>query len=80
MAASARQSLQPRPQQNNSFGTVQTKALAVRRGLFLQCDSLFDERILQLQTVLKRKCHMTFTEVWTRAEAKIEPVLRHVQP
>ena len=47
---------------------------------FLQCDSLFDERILQLQTVLKRKCHMTFTEVWTRAEAKIEPVLRHVQP
>ena len=30
--------------------------------------------------VRNKKCHKTSTAAWTRAEAKIEPVLRHVQP
>ena len=30
--------------------------------------------------VRKRKCQRMSTEAWTMAEAKIEPVLRQVQP
>lgn len=30
--------------------------------------------------VRNRKCHVTLTAVWTKADAKIEPLLRHVQP
>ena len=30
--------------------------------------------------VRNKKCHKTSTAAWTSAEAKIEPVLRHVHP
>jgi hypothetical protein len=32
------------------------------------------------QVVMKRKCQRMSTPAWTRAEAKMEPVLRQVQP
>ena len=42
------------------------------------------ERVIEgervFQNVRNRKCQRASTRAWTMAEAKMEPVLRHVQP
>jgi len=40
----------------------------------------FDRDARPRQRVRNRKCHSVSTSAWTMAEAKIDPVLRHVHP